>query len=497
MLDALEPDVPRSAPAAVQEPTADEAALLNAWAASAVGADDHRMATELWDAAGAAADQPVGGRAYAALAGGDPRTALALLVEHGMDDAPLDGPRAPEHVVGVAARAALGDRAELARLLAMGHQQVLSPSAFLRAVVVAADSAGEVAVADRALRSLVADGGTSSARVVGRAIGGWIADRDQEHAGRAVDRVMDGAGLVRGSSPRPWHDTVVLQHAVDTLTRRGDTAGAALLVSAVARTSPQSDDLDALDRHCRPAVRRAARVVPWVVAGVLALGAVPGMLVAIGWLWWIRRVWRAVPDMTRTDEQAWLAIDGLRFDRTLDGAHGAPSKARIVPVVGLVLGLVVGGVLAAQLVSLVAGAWASVPVEAQMLLWLGPLVLAPSAGLLLGNAVLRRYDVATLRARQRREGALAMAAAGTCRCWEISAATGPAASDYTVAHLRPVAVPVASRLRTDRPFDVRQCDLSGVRWLVTTIDGGRTTLLLRGTSPGSGSPVSLAVGGYL
>ncbi len=475
--------------------------LLSAWASAAEDVDDLPLAARLWDqvpdAAGAS------GRARAALLTGDPAGGLAVLEAVGAADVPDDGPRSFDHVVALACRAALGRADELARLVAVGG--VLPASvrlSYLYALGAAADAAGQRGVADEAWRAVVVEHGVRTPYVLSRFLAAWVQGRDRTDARAAAVRVLEAAHELAAAVPPPWEDALAAEGVVAELVRRGDGAGAALLATAVARTGPRSEVLDALAARHAPRRAVAPRVVPVVVAVAAAVASVALLAhayagVAVGALAVAaaRRWWRPVVDMTLVDGRVWDGLSALRYDDRLGRARDGASHVRLIPSLLTVAGLVAGWSAAGWWVAASAGLGQRVPDAVEAVVFAMLFLGVPGAALWGG---IRLDRLRHRRAAGRRRAATEAAEQGqvaTCRCWQGTAVTGRFARGYASEHLVPSAGPP---VEVGRGAALRACPLSGMRWLVTTSPSGASTVLLRGPAP---APAAAAAGdegsGYL
>jgi len=476
----------------------DRTDLLLAWGAGADAVDDLALARSLWDQSGAPAERLVLNRSLALLLSGEPAEGLRVLADGGFDDVPADGPRCLEHVNALACQAALGDPAAFSRLLGCGASvPPAGRGAYTYALALAAERLGHLTVADEAWRALAIDHRAETPLVLSRFVGGWVASRRPEDG---VTRAMQGAAIIRSATPRPWHDPVVLERAIDVLQRRGDPAGAAMLAAGVQRTSPSSTALGDVVARVRPHVRRAAMVVPYSVAAVLCLAGLPGMVMAFCLVMVSHQYWRVVPELSREDEKAWRGIEQLRFDQRHDRAADGRTQVRGLVVLGALLGLVAGVTLAAAVTDLTDGSQSDAALLLQLGAWLLGLVGLPVLGAFGGQRILRVRGVRALRAREAAEDRARLADASACRCWGTVAFTGLVAGAYAQTHLHPVgdvAPPVAPAGRS--AGTVLVCPLSGIRWLATATESGRSALLLRGTPPAAVAPAPAVpgTGGYL
>lgn len=481
-------------------PDSDRSQLVASWAAAADLADELQLAAGLVDESGLPAAETCSRRAGIAYLSGHPDVALAILAEQGRADVPADGPLHGDHVLALGARAGVGDDAAFARLVGVGG--IVPPSHrpwFLYVLAVAAERVGELALADDAWRALAVDHGVQTPLVQSRFLAGWVAGRDTRDADLAVGRVMEAAGSLRASTPRPWDDPSVTERTVDALVLRGDPAGAALLAAAVVRTTRPDTRLTELSTRTRPEVHRAPTVVPLLAAAVATIAAaVPGLILGLLVVRYLRLRWRAIPSLTSVDERVWFGIAGLRFDarneRTSNGSTQVRGLIAILVLVGFIAGIAAG----AGLSSLQSRWWPDAPVVVHVTMWLVSLVGLPLLGGYLGTRWARVEDVRTMHRRDTDEDRARLAGAASCRCWESAGLVGPFAGAYATAHLRPSTEPGMTRPPAGRTTLVLECPLSGVRWLATTTESGISALLLRGTPrPARADAPVTGTGGYL
>ncbi|WP_146844151.1 hypothetical protein [Cellulomonas terrae] len=479
----------------------DRRQLVMAWAGAADNADELDLATRLIEESGLPAQETASRRAGIAFLRGDAAGAMAILTDVGRADVPAGGPQHLDHVVALGARAVGGDHASFARLVAVGAAiPGAYRSMYLYVLAVTGDRLGQVGVADEAWRALAVDHGVHTPLVLSRFLAGWVAGRDTQDGNRAAVRVIEAAESLRATSPRPWEDASTTKRTADALVQRGDTAGAAMLVAAVVRTSPPQPRLAELGERIRPAASKAAVVVPFLVAAVATLAAgVLGLLAGVVLIRLVRRSWRIIPSMSLVDERAWFGLDRLQFDarkqRTTDGT----TQVRGLVVLLVLVGLIAGSVAAAGLSGLGSDYWPTAPDAIAVGLWLVPLVALPVLGGVLGVRAVRLLDARAILRRDADEDRARLAGATSCRCWESSGLTGPFAAAYASVHLRPSPDPGLSTPPAGRTTVTLECPLSGVRWLSTTTESGISALLLRGTPRvASDAPTGwTGSGGYL
>ncbi len=335
--------------------------------------------------------------------------------------------------------------------------------------------------------------------VLSRFLAGFVANRDRTNDDATVRAVMSAAAELRKDTPHPWEDADVTTRTVQALSARGDTAGATLLVAAVARTSPASAEPEALETETRPPRLRAPLLVPYLLPLVLAPAGILGIVGGLFLVRLIRQGWRVMPSLSWTDEKAWSAITQLKFD-VRRGRARSSSQLRGLVMLGVLLGLIVGSALAVGAYSVVADLWPGAAESAGVLLAILLVVGGPVLGGLLGSWCLRIRDVRAIRGSYVKQDRERLAAAGTCRCWETARLSGSFAAAYATAHLRVSTEQPFHGQLAGRSVSSAECPLSGVRWLATTTWSGRTALLLRGTprtAPTSTPAVQTGTGGYL
>lgn len=452
----------------------DRRELLLSWAVAADAHDELALCDVLVDGSGSPAEPVASWRARTAVLRGEPLRALATL-ERRVDEADLAVPREPDDVTALVARATLGDARALPLLVRAGQVAGMSRAGHLYLLAIAAEHTGRPDLAIDAWCAL-ADQGTDTPLVLGRAAAGLVARRDRADVDRAAEHVYQAAMLLRGGSPTPWRDPAALEHAVAVLQTSHDAAGAALLASAVRQVCPPGGPLDEVERRVRPRRNRWASLGPWLVALPMLAAGIVGL--AVGWVvgGMLLRVWRRIPSWSFEDERLWFGIRSMSYDV----ARGRPRASALRPlnVLGAVLGAAVGSGIAAT----VAGA-ARLSTETNasttvaVLVWATGVLGGLAAGALGGEAVCRKRDRRALVVGLEDDLAVTRRVLATCRCWSTQSLVGIAAEAYAAGHLRPAGHPDA---RLDRPATVLLCELSGARWLATWTVSGRSALLLRG-----------------
>lgn len=455
----------------------DRRDLLLAWAASADAFDEIALSELLVEASDAPPRDVAGVRARMAVTAGQPGRALEQLALLDVVETSPDGPRSMDDVVLLAAKAQQGDRTAFSALVAASS--VVGSAGRLTYLVLlasAAEHVGQRRMADQVWGSLVS-GGAVTQLTMSRFVAGHVAARHTENADLAASSVFEAALALQDAWPRPWDDPSTLESAVAVLEARGDRAGAALLAAAVARTSPPDPRLrDAVDR-LRPATRRAALVVPWLVwIGCVVAGQLAGMA-AGAWIFrTLRRTWRVAPELGAADEKVWFGIRQLRYDVV----RRAPrqSSTRPAHVLGALLGLVVGSAVAGVASSALHSSFDSL---ADVLTFATPLVVGPVVGVVVAERARRRSELRTLRRQRDEQEAERRRALAGCRCGEGGGLVGLSADEYAHGHLRPDPAEAPPLLGSSAR--ILRCDVSGMRWLSTRTGSGFSALLLRGTAP--------------
>lgn|GEM_PF-6692316 len=506
-----------TAPPSGPTSTEDLAGLRTAWAAAADDADASAVAERLLAAAGSASGTAAGTapgtgsdehrwhRARLLLGLGRPEDALALLEDADRARLVTDKPRGWADVVALACWTAQGDADARAALLRFGA--TLPPShAPVHAEIVAAAGryAGDLTLADDAALAMPARRTPSSVR---HRVVAHLVRRSSTDPGRAAATVVDTALALLELDPPADQDTTPVVQVVEDLAVRGDVAGAALLVDALADLRPGSPGLGALRR--RLALRRS-----WVSTAAPALTAVLGCVAIVtaavllhlpalvvtasvpAWLIGSLRVRpRGYPQLTAVDERAL----GLVRRQTL---RVFPNRAAQVGAV--LLGAAAGAALA-LLLSVVVSEAVAPGVELGESTVLDLSVLATVlAGTVLTPVGLVRLRRRGLLRRAAKAGAAARAAElvdlARCACWQLPHARGQVADGYAAQHLVPGDPAALRGLDLPGPAapEVRVCPTTGLRWLLVREPGEPHPVLLRGTAPG---PVVFAeeagTGGYL
>ncbi|ASR55162.1 hypothetical protein [Cellulomonas sp. PSBB021] len=469
----------------------DRRELLLSWAVAADAHDELVLCDLLVDASGGTAQPVTSWRARTAVLRGEPVRALELLGRR-VDETELAVPREPDDVTALVALATLGDRRALPLLVRAGQVPGTTRAAHLYLLALAAEYSGRADLATDAWCAL-ADQGTDTPLVLGRAAAGMVARRDRTDADRAADEVYAAALLLRGGSPSPWRDPAALEHAATVLQDSGDPAGATLLACAVRQVCPPGAPLEEVVRRLRPRRNRWASLAPWLVALPMLAFGVLGLVA--GWYLggMLQRAWRRIPSWSFEDERLWFGIRAQSYDV----ARGRPRTSTLRPldVLGAVLGAAVGTGLAAG----VAGA---VPLSTEtgastalaVVVWTTGVLGGLAAGALGGEAVHRARDRRGLLAGLEVDLAVTRRVLATCRCWSTQSLVGVAAAAYAEGHLRPAGYPDAG---LDRPGTVLLCELSGARWLATWTASGRSALLLRGVPRQDDVVEPVATGLYL
>ncbi|MCB2176204.1 MAG: hypothetical protein KQH57_10385 [Actinomycetales bacterium] len=477
-----------------------------AWFRAALLADEldlaHRIATAPLEGGGPQdADADLARDALAAEAlvvlgrGGE---AAGLLRERGVRPPRAGEPVSWPQALLAAGQASTGDAGAWAWLSARTTD--VAPAFRLRLarlVAAAAEQRGDLGVADAAWAEIPGlIGAVSSPRLAGRIATATLLRRNREAEPLVLaTAVIDALSALQNAAADDAAALDAVLEVAGRLERRGDDAGARLLLGAARSGLPR-------DRRVRAALRRlsprstfadAARVV--VAVAVLAAAVVAGAvwhlraagLVGAGALGLYLRL-APVPGFTRPEGQVWQGVRTLRYDPAVGRADtsGGSGWYGLAGIGGFVVTFIV---MAIGLTALgEGGSWPAWSVSSAGMVGMLAVLVAGTAGGVLGARSLRHALGRRRRARSRAaDHALAERHATVCRCREVDVTWGPDARLYAERHLVPAPVPPPVRLPGG---ELRLCPVSSMPWLVGPLGAGGRELALRGALREVANPVA-------
>ncbi|MBM2616605.1 hypothetical protein JIG36_13655 [Actinoplanes sp. LDG1-06] len=418
------------------------------------------------------------------LLAGRPQEALVLLSRLHITHLPTGPATSWPDLLLAACRAASGDPGAYRWLLSA---VAALPDAWqlLYLVGAAAEQCGDYGTADQAWTSLVRAHGVVTGFTLARHIGAVVARRDQRSAATVAQAMIDVVEQVVAADPDVHTHPQVFRSAAGYLRRRGDQAGAALLLHTASNRLPDARGLPAAPRRRKlldlthiPLLAPAASLAVWTDWPPLVLtGAVPVLLV--------HRL-AAGPE----GDAALRAVARLRQG---PAARGLTTENRIVGAILLAI-LLTGAVpVASVLARSVTGRADAIARTALHAVVSGvayaiimAMLTAVAAALM---AVARRHNWRSERHRRQQADRHRLTDAGDCRCWRSSALAGSYAAAYLERHLvspTPVGWLPGARLA--------RCPTTGTLWLATAATETSEVMLLRGAGQPAPAP---APGGYL
>lgn len=458
---------------------------LPVWAEVADDADHIGLALDLLPA-GQEQSAAAVTRARLLLMAGRDHDALAELAAHHITEPSATGPVTWQDCVLAACLAGGGDE-QAYRWLLRAATGTTGPAgtAVTYLLAAAAGQCGEQVAADQAWRGLAVDRGVRTGLTVARAAEALVAARDRVDATLATRAIAGAAALIE-SCAAPDEDPQPALAATDALERRGDPAGARLLLTALVRRNPPSPALSsALAAQAAPpgGLRYQAVAVTAVLAG-LALVLVPGGVLALifGRQAWLRLM--PLPGLSRTDSRALRNFRALQYDPETGRAGNVRSRELsglniIMVIVALILAtVVIHAVASLQDRTGLHGTSADVGLIGLTAAALAGLAFAARAGWQ------RHAQRRAQRQRQAQERAWA-GSATQCRCWNTRYLSGRFSRAYRNGHLQPVPDRAAvSRLSEalNVTATLLRCPRTGVLWLDSALPGG-LPLLMRGPVP--------------
>lgn len=427
--------------------------------------------------------------------------ALELLERGDSDDwrvetlPPRDVPCPVDRLAWAAAKAALGDGTALSWLVdAVAENRgpgdgilaarLLQAAARARRDVDLVDSTALYLFRRRALT------GPSAAAVAALA----VADRNAHSPTAMAAVVGESVALLRGAAPQLERNPQPALDAAGELVRRGDKAGARLLLMLADRLSPGIARIQARRRELDRgpgAFYHPLTMVGLVVAAVLALLAAsgPARAVIVATIVGARFAWNrlaTMPGLSRSETRVWRAL----HHRVVDRRTGQLVEQRTdisMPLLYVGVGLIAFcfGVWAAVSVTeawngahdLPPGTVGSVGAVA----WIAGMVGIPAA-CLMGLVRLRREWV--LRAQRRDEAARAADAAALsrrCDCFASELMDGPQATAYASHHLLADPEPI-DPVAAGAGLRLLSCPASRMRWLEVMVAREGASVLLRASA---------------
>jgi len=467
-------------------------AALQSWAATADDLDRLDLALAIYDFV-EPSDASAQARARLLLLSGRPAEGLEVLT--GLSSSVVEGGGAPtsNDLLTAACRSAMGDANAYQWLLARTSELVASGQGWGPTYLVAgaATGRGDIAIADQAWTALVRRYGVRTGLTVAKAIAADIAVRDQTDPGAVVLTLAESAKAAESLIHRVELDPQPVLDAASDLERRGDDAGARLLLHLVRRRNPPIPRARmALEAVTPRRDMQIYRIKVWSVLAVAVclapLGILGLPLIFVGGVAFRRYV--RVPGLGPTDSDAWRGLNRVGYDpRTRAPRHGGGSITGLdwlVLTIGAVLG-VIGAALTTALLVSVTGVPDPASLNPLVLIgvWLTGIAAVPILAILACRGIITRVEVA----RQRRvdDGLLRrrLALASRCDCWQTRALTDAMARAYLARHLRQApADPTLKRLHEQLAGTTTfaACPETGALWLAVGESPEGAVLLLRG-----------------
>lgn len=380
-------------------------------------------------------------------------------------------------VVRAAAHAARGDDSAWSWLRDSAHDTALVASV--------ADARGDRAAGDQVW---LADAATPAVgALTARAAEAHVAGRARRARGlgRAVDAGAERLLHVGGAA--------AARDVADQLARRGDRAGARLLLRAAAVRTHDSATVHAALRSVTPrrirlwplaavaaAVLAGAAWVAFVVTTGASAPAVSKLTLVLAHVA-LPLVLRSIrePGFTTAETRVWRRLCEQVYDPELDGPGQVQGRRSgwygIAGMLGAALGLVLSvGVVAPLVVERTGDATWGVSDDA-FLLHLAAVVLGATLGVVLTRSAVRGVVRRRLARRAASARLLEAQVDATCRCRDVRLLVGRAAAGYATHHLAPVgfAAPLPGAA-------VRRCPLTGAWWLTGPVGSWGRDLALRG-----------------
>lgn len=451
---------------------------LSMWADRCFDLGLHDLAVDLLDAAELTFMAQIGRRVsprramYLLHAG---RFAEALATLPGMDPGlpTRSADVSVEHLVRAAAQAALGNNNARDWLVLMSSQLVHSDLAGPLALCLmrVGQARGDQGLSDAAYRQLPVLGVTDreTAPMVAALT---ILRRDPVNADAAHENLSEAIAVLQ-SSCGPFADDA--QPALDTaaeLVRRGDAAGAVLLLTWVSRLNPQLDRVKASFAPLSPrkvgwsrgmlisAAWSAAAVVS--VFGLFFHVAAAALPMVAGVLLWQRFV--PMRGMSLTDSRVYRR---LRLLRPHPWSAQELKRLEIAAVVSAMVGAAWSVIAQAGVSSRLGVGWNDVPLWIAVPIWVLGIAGVPTVVWMIFWRLRQRR-----LAKEERERTARLerdVSRGRCLCWRADQLYGAVAVASLGHHLRPIALPpVLEQLSHTYPQHqllVASCNQSGAAWL--------------------------------
>ena len=469
----------------------DFTSALSVWAASASDLDHWELALTLLDADAATGTQDASAsieRARLLLLLGRASEAVSVLAAAQITDVTGDGTLLWRHLVLAACRAGAGDQGSYKWLLwAASGLSGRDSWRVTYLIAAAADGAGDAETGRTAWRRLAADHGRITERTVVEYVAGEVLDRDQGEVNAAVRQIARACAVLEQEFAPLAENFGVVIAAAENLRRRGDAAGARLLVHAATRRNAAAVMLADAARTLAPASMRRYRILA-TASVLLALALIPvqgvGLLAVVGGYFAWKRFVR-LPGLSLVDTRVWRAFNKVRFDRHL----GRVVRRRQQPLgpivvlgagVGLISGIFIAVWCSGRLHRLFShGGTASELLQSALILvaFVGPLLLA-----IYGASVVDAR-IAAQRVARRDAQADRDASSAACSCWHVSHLLGRSGDRVRVHHLSPVSslqeLAVLRAAFSDSPT-LSRCPQTGALWLGGVLAAGALRILLRG-----------------
>ena len=423
-----------------------------------------------------------------------PVDGLAALDQAGIAWASVEGEFNWSDAVRAACQAAARDDESFRWLIWAASVVAGTPQAWRLTYLIAAAASqrSDQAVADQAWRQLVLEHRIFTRASAAEYAATEVALRDRSDAPAAI-ATLAGVATDLESLPTPvTADPGPLLLAVTRLNERGDTAGARLLLTAIAqRNSPSEAIQQALDAVTPAEAMRRHRtkvLLAWLPAPLLLVVGPLAWLIIFA----VRKLWHEqvkIPGFTKTDGHVWRAFREVQYDAGTGKPRLGGHRLTRYHFVGFAVGGFGAMFSIPGALDLVAAVFPAERSEMGPWSLLAIIVVGATtliAGCLAGHRVeqhlRKRATHARLGAEERRLRTLA----AQCDCWQRRALSGRFAAAYWESHLQPVHdAPALDQVRRvlGTSAAVGACPTTGATWLGGAIGFGGGGLLLRGSGP--------------
>lgn len=471
---------------------AQVSAALQSWATTADDLDRLPLALAIYDFVEPSHESA---QAQARLLLLSDRAAEGLAALTAVSSSLVEGGGAPttDDLLTAACKSAMGD--------AHAYQWLLSHTSELAAsgqgwgltylVAGAATGRGDIAIADQAWTALVRRYGVRTGLTVAKAIAADIAVRDQTDPEAVVMTIAESAKAAESMIHRVELDPQPVLDATADLTRRGDYAGARLLLTLVRRRNPPIPRarmaMEALTPRRDMRIYRAKVWAALAVAVCLVPLGILGLPLIVGGAAAFRRYVR-VPGLSPTDSDAWRGLNRVRYDpRTRAPQHGGGRITGwdwLVLTIGAAVGII-GATFTTDLLVSITGVPDPASLNPLILIgvWLTGIAGVPILAILACRGLITRLEVARQRRMDDTLLRRRLALASRCDCWQTRALTDDMARAYLAKHLRQApADPTLERLhqRLAGTTTFAACPETGALWLAVGESPEGAVLLLRG-----------------